>query len=304
MMKRYLAFSAAFLLAFGAAAFAQMGTGRVTGSLKDTEGKPIVGGKVTASSPETDRALETETDKDGKWALLGFRSGTYEFTFTADGYAPASYKASVKQMGRNPPMEVVLEALKMGQSSGGAGGALDAANKLFEAKDYQGAIAKYEELLAAQPTLYQVNYNIGSAYREMGDLEKATSYFQKVLDQDATNTAALVAMGDALVSLGKLDEAVPFFEKAIGQTTDEVIPFNVAEIYFNQGNADKAIEYYKLASERKPDWPEPYVKLGFAYLNKGDFASARASLEKAVEVAPPDSPQAQMAQQTLASLPK
>ena len=102
---------------------------------------------------------------------------------------------------------------------------------------------------------------------------------------------------------GKLDESVPYFEKAIDQTTDEVIPFNVAEIYFNQGNAAKAIEYYKKAAERKLDWPEPHLKLGFAYLNTGDMAAARASFEKVVEIAP-DSPQAAAAKQTLASLPK
>lgn len=305
MVKRFIAFGVAILLSAGATvAMAQMGTGRVTGTVKDPNGKPIANAKVSATTGDS-RPLETTTGKDGRWALLGFRSATYEFTFEAEGFQPAAYKNAVKQMGRNPSMDVVLEPLKMGQGSASseAGGKLDEANALFDQKQYKEAIAKYEELLAAEPTLYQVNYNIGAAYREMKDFDKAMTYFQKVLEQDPTNSASLVGMGDALVGEGKLDEAVGYFEKAIAQTQDEVIPFNVAEIYFNQGNAEKAIEYYKLASERKPDWPEPYLKLGFAYLNTGDMASARASFEKVVEIAP-DSPQAAAAKQTLASLPK
>jgi tetratricopeptide (TPR) repeat protein len=282
---------------------AQMGTGRITGTVKDPQGKPIAGAKVTASSPDNDKALEATTDKDGKWALLGFRSGSYEFTFAANGYQPQSYTNSIKQMGRNPPMDVVLEPLQMGQSAGGAGGKLTEANQLLEQKQYAEAIAKYEEILAAEPTLYQIHYNIGIAQQAKGDLDAAKASFQKVLDQEANNTGALVSIGDVLVAEGKLDEAVSYFEKAIGQTTDEVIPFNVAEIYFNQGNTAKALEYYQTAATRRPDWPDPHLKMGYANLNAGNMDAAIASFQKAVEVAP-DSPQAQMAQAALSSLKK
>jgi tetratricopeptide (TPR) repeat protein len=206
-------------------------------------------------------------------------------------------------MGRNPPMDVVLEPLQMGQSAGGAGGKLTEANQLLEQKQYAEAIAKYEEILAAEPTLYQIHYNIGIAQQAKGDLDAAKASFQKVLDQEANNTGALVSIGDVLVAEGKLDEAVSYFEKAIGQTTDEVIPFNVAEIYFNQGNTAKALEYYQTAATRRPDWPDPHLKMGYANLNAGNMDAAIASFQKAVEVAP-DSPQAQMAQAALSSLKK
>ncbi len=160
MLKRCTGFGVGMLLA-ASAVMAQMGTGRVTGTVKDPDGKPIAGAKITATNPESERALEATSGKDGKWALLGFRSGTYEFTFTADGYKPQSYKNAIKQMDRNPSMDVVLEPLGMGQSAGGAGGKLQEANALLEQKHYAGAIAKYEEILVAEPTLYQVYYNIG-----------------------------------------------------------------------------------------------------------------------------------------------
>jgi tetratricopeptide (TPR) repeat protein len=302
MFKRCTAFAVAFLLA-STTLTAQMGTGRVTGTVKDPQGKPIAGAKIKATNPESDRAIEGTADKDGKWALLGFRSGNYEFTFTADGYQPQSYTNNIKQMNRNPAMDVTLEPLQMGQSAGGAGGRLDEANQLLQQKQYPEALAIYEEILTAEPTLYQLYYNVGIVQREMGEFDKAAASFQKVLEQEADNTSALVALGDVYVAQGKLDEAVTYFEKAIGQTTDEVIPFNVAEIYFNLGNTAKALEYYQTASTRKPDWPEPHLKMGYAHLNAGNMDAAIASFQKVVEVAP-DSPQAQMAQAALSSLKK
>lgn len=304
MVQRHLTSALACAVVWCAASvFAQMGTGRVTGSVKDMEGNPVEGATITAASSTSERALEVTTGKDGKWALLGFRSGSYEFTFTAPGFKPQAYTQQVKQMGRNPSMDVVLEPLEQGQSSGGMGGVLGEANALFEQKDYAGAIAKYQEILSTEPTLYQVHYNIGSAQREMGQLDEARASFEKVLGQEPTHTAALVSIGDIFVQQGSLDEAVVYFEKAMDHTQDEIVPFNVAEIYMSRGEAAKALEFYMKSSERKPDWPEAHLKIAYAQVNLGDLAAARASFEKVVALAP-DSPQAQVAEQMLASLPQ
>ena len=280
-------------------AVAQMGTGRVTGSVQDTEGNPIEGATITATDADG-KTLEATSDDKGKWAILGFRSGTYEFTVQAAGFAPQAYKQQVRQMGRNPSMDFVLEHLAEGQAAGPGTSLLGEANELFENGQYDEALAKYDELLVAEPTLYQVYYNIGSVYRAKGEYDKAVEAFQKVLEQEPLHTNTLISMGDIMIEQKKFDEAVEYFEKAIDQTTDEIVPFNVAEIYFNKGNTDRAIELYKIAAERKPDWPDPHMKLAFAYLNKGDMDTAKVELEKVVELAP-DTAQGQTAKQMLAS---
>ncbi|MFQ5792352.1 MAG: carboxypeptidase regulatory-like domain-containing protein, partial [Acidobacteriota bacterium] len=170
-MKRFV-FTTVLLMTLVAGAAevaAQMGTGRASGTVKDTDGNPIEGAQIIAE--RDGRELTATADKKGRWAILGFRTGTYTFTFSANGYQPQSYKARMKQTGKNPTMNVVLERVQMGQAAGGsqAGTLLQEGNELFEQENYSEAVAKYQQLLEENPTLYQVHLNIGAAYRKMGE---------------------------------------------------------------------------------------------------------------------------------------
>ena len=308
MRNRYLVFGIIFgVFTSGSLALAQaMGRGRMKGSVHDTEGKPIEGAAITAEREDgkSVHVLETTSDSDGEWALLGFRSTRYEFNITAEGFQSQVSIQNVVQMGKNPFMDVVLPRLQIQEAAASGGpSALDKANEFFEQKHYAAAVARYQELLAEEPTYYQLNYSIGVAYHQMGELDNAIAAYEKMLAEEPMHTNSLLNIGDIMVQKGDLDAAVGFFEKAIDQSQDETIPFNVAEFYFNQGDTAKAIEYYQKAAERKPDWPEPHLKIGYAQLNAGSMDAAIAAFEKAVEVAP-GSPQAEMAESALSSLKK
>ncbi len=298
--KLALPVSLVLLVATGVA-LAQMGTGRVNGKITDAEGNGIEGTVITVFL-KSGKKLTGTSHEDGRWALIGFRAGTYDFNFQAEGYELKIEKRSVRTLGANE-MDVVLIPLVVAVNPLVRSEALlKEANELLKQEQYSEAIAKYEELLVAQPSFYQTHEFIAIAYREMGDYDAALAQFEKVLAEDASHAGALIGVGDMLVSQQKLDEAVEYFEKAVGQTTDAIVPFNVAEMYFNQQNAAKAVEFYRIATEYKPDWPDAHLKLGYAYLNTGDLDSAKAAFQKTVEVAP-ESPQAQMAQSALSSLP-
>ena len=112
----------------------------------------------------------------------------------------------------------------------------------------------------------------------------------------------VVNVGDVHVRKGEFDQAVTYFEQALEQAPeDEVLPFNVAEIYFDQGNVAGAIEYYKRAASIRTDWVEPELKLGYAYINMADMENAAVHFKKVIEMAP-DTPQAAVAQAALDSI--
>lgn len=294
-----------FMLVAGANELvAQMGTGRVAGTVKDTEDNAIEGAKVVAQMTGSDFQLEGTTDGKGRWAILGFRKGGYQFTFTAKGYVPQQFTSQVSGIGKNPSLNVVMEKMSSGQAfaSGPAADYLKEASTFYEQKQYAQALEKLNMILEEYPELYQIRLNTGNCYREMGEPVKAMEQYELVLAEEPDHTGALVNVGDMKVRSGELDDAVTYFEKAITQAPDdEVLPFNVAEIYFDQGDVDKAIEYYQRASEVRPDWPEPQLKLGYAYINNADMENAAAAFQKVIEVAP-DTPQAAMAQAALDSI--
>jgi Flp pilus assembly protein TadD len=306
MRNSYVALALIIMLVAAAGSIeAQMGTGRVAGTVKDTEGNAIEGAKIVAEMTGSDFSLEATSDNKGRWAVIGFRKGSYSFTVSAPGHVPQQFNTSVSGLGKNPSLNVVLEKMSMGQafSSGPAAELLNEANQLYDQKSYTEAIAKYEEVMVEFPTLYQIHLNMGNCYRDLGDTEKALAEYNIVLEQEPTHTGALVNLGDAMVRSGDLDEAVSYFEKAIEYAPeDEVLPFNVAEIYFDQGNVQKAIEYYERSATVKPDWPEPYLKVGYAYINMAQMDKAAEAFQKVLDVAPPESAQAQMAQAALSSI--
>lgn len=290
------------LLLISAFAAAQMGTGRVSGTVKDQEGNPIAGATVTAQTGDSGRVLEATSDDNGRWAILGFRSRTYDFAVQATGYMPYNYQAPMKQAGKNPDMDLILEQAQMGRSAGTGGGLLAEAQELHQAGRFDEALAKYDEVLMADPTVYQVNLNRGSVLRELGRADEAKDAYRMVLDMEADHAGALVGLAETSVAENDMDEALKYFEMAVEVTEDEVIPFNVAQIYFNNGNASGAIPFYEIASERRPDWAEPHLRIGVAYLNTGDLATAAEHLRMAIEV-DPESAEAAQAQAMLEALP-
>jgi len=81
------------------------------------------------------------------------------------------------------------------------------------------------------------------------------------------------------------------------------LAYNVGEIYFSTQKIDEAIHYFTISTQIKPDWPLPYLKLGYVYLNKGDYSNAEANFKKFLEM-DPNSPEAPTVQNILEYIAK
>jgi outer membrane protein assembly factor BamD (BamD/ComL family) len=69
--------------------------------------------------------------------------------------------------------------------------------------------------------------------------------------------------------------------------------FEQGNALLNEGEIDKAVRYFELSASTKPGWPKPYLKLGYAYVNKGEYKKAIDNFNKFVELDPqnPEVPQ-------------
>ncbi|MFO7865689.1 MAG: tetratricopeptide repeat protein [Candidatus Aminicenantes bacterium] len=282
------------------------GRGRIHGTVYDDLGNPLEKAKITAEHAEFGTKFTSESDEKGNWAIAGLGTGVFIITAAKDGYAPAQTRMNVSQFSSNNP-SVEMTLTKIGGEAAGvpdmenqeALALFEEGNQLFEQGQYQEAVAAYQEFLEKQPSIYQININIGNAFKEMQEYEKAISAFETVLDKvreekgslegNEAAARALAGIGESYISMDQLDKAGEYLSQAVDIfPKDETLAFNVGEIYFKQGKPAEAVQYYDTASNIKSDWPPPYRQKGYALLNLGDYAAAIESFEKFLEVAPDD----------------
>jgi tetratricopeptide (TPR) repeat protein len=297
-----------FLLSLPLSLLAQegRGKGRVRGEVYDEAGNPIAGAKIVATHLQSGTTFSGTSDKKGNWAVAGLGTGYFRFTVSAEGYGTTYHETRVSQFAQNnPPIKFTLKKVQVSAmdmpaiQDEGTLALFEEGNQLYEQQNYAEAVVKFEEFLSANPTIFQINLNIGNCYRELGEYDKAIETYNRILDKvkedkgsyegDESAARALASIGETHIKQGDLEKAGEFLMQAIEIfPQDEALAFNVGEIYFNQREIDKAIEYYQLATKINEKWGPPYRQMGYAYLNKGDYQAAIDSFKKFVQVAPDD----------------
>ena len=133
------------------------------------------------------------------------------------------------------------------------------ANIYLWQKEYEKAIAIYDECVASDPKDDYFIFNRGDTYKRMGDSDKAKADFEMILElakaSDKTSHNAYRYVGYAHLELGNANDAKTCFEKA-----EEVIKTdgtrggkcfciyqNWARYYLHVGDCQKALEQVELA---------------------------------------------------------
>lgn len=292
---------AAILLLAGGFAFGQAGrgVGRLGGVVYDLEEKPLEGVKLTLQfSENANLKFETTSNKKGEWSFLGLGTGNWTLTAVITGYMPQDKTLYVSQLSQNPKVVIHLQKITKGAgivADEATFAILEKGNQLFKDGKYDEAILSYQEFLGKNPNLYQIQLSIGDCYREKGDFAKAIETYNLVVEQaklDVTlgkemTAKALAGIGNCYLKQGKISEAQDLFRQSIENSPkDEILAYNVGEIYFSNQALDDALKYFDLAAQIKPDWPDPYLKLGYVYLNKADNAKAIEKFEKFLALEP------------------
>jgi len=284
-----------------------LGRGRIAGQVVDGAGAPIVEAKVVAESLQSHVKLDALTDKKGHFAIGGLGSGTWRITASKVGYVSAASAVTVAQLKSSPPIILTLPKASAAQGlpTDKVGLSLiDRGNVLLDQGDSDGALALYKEFQGKYPGVYQIGLNLAAAYLKKGDPASAEAEFKRTLEavikvrgdfkhDKATAIRALSGLGELAVRKGDMTAAQKDFSDALAVSPeDEGAAYNVGEMLFSNQQPDEAIKYFELAIRLKKDWPKPYYRLGFVYLNKGDYAKSLESFNKFVALDPenPETP--------------
>jgi tetratricopeptide (TPR) repeat protein len=133
-------------------------------------------------------------------------------------------------------------------------------------KDYQGAIAAFNEALLLNPTYAEAYFQRGLArFNAKGDLRWAVVDFNAALRLDPQNASILFARSMVHVASDNIEQAIADAKQAILLKPDYAAAYNLlGTIRQRQGETEKAIAAYKRAGE--------------LYLEQQDLANCRHCL--------------------------
>ena len=180
------------LPSFAAVATAQ--TGVITGAVRDVEGEPIVGAEVVGENTEWQRRVEATTNDSGRFSFVGLQRGRWLFVVRQRGYEPVQGFANVRGSGTGR-VNFVMETDPLHPPAPSTGvlanlrgdeleEAINAADALYDSGAFDAAIDAYEAVLDTVPRLTALHVQIGHAYREKNDIERALAAYRAVPSGD------------------------------------------------------------------------------------------------------------------------
>jgi tetratricopeptide (TPR) repeat protein len=284
MKIRNLAFSAAGMVLFALASFAQI-TG-VEGVVKGPDGKPVQGAIIKIHRTDIKGDYTTKgTDKRGHYIYNGLPIGTYEISLWIDGKQVDMLKG-VKTSPGDPQVHDFDE--KAAAADNGAKQAL--AQKAMETGQISDELARsltpeqkkdLQKQLDSQVEKRKKNSALNDAYN--GGMTAL----------DAAKAAPAADKG------AKYQEAIDSFNKAGELDPAQLAVWShLAEAYMGLAEAKtgpdhdaavaKALESYNKALALKPDDASLHNNYGLALAKAGKFQDALPELEKAAQLEPAD----------------
>ena len=149
--------------------------------------------------------------------------------------------------------------------------------KLKEAKDI------FEEILLDDPSDVEALCNIGIAFTELGENEKARKALSYCLKIDERNPDALEAMGCAFLRMDEYTEAKKYLEKALDLSAENAsVLRNLGVLYSKMGEAERCYACLQKSALIDPDDYLTQYALASAHAYFRRYAESRTILERLV----------------------
>jgi len=177
---------------------------------------------------------------------------------------------------------------------------------LLFGNDYDKTIECYTKLIEFEPQNADAYYNLANAYRSKDQggltragllldnnidksayLNKAIKYYEKAIELDPNLAQAYNNLATIYSQNGNMDKAQICLQKAIKLKPDFCDAYiNLAALYLNINEFDLVEEYYFKALNLKPNSVNLYIKIGDFYYNTGEYNKSKEYYSKALELNP------------------
>lgn len=297
---------AGLLLASLLSAQGWAGRGRLSGTVEDSEGKSVQGAtvKLTMDGAGPD---EVQTDRRGRWAKGGLRSGDWIVLVSKTGFVPTEHAVTINEYATGADRPVLKTQLRQSEGAGltddaGAQAAralLEQGNGLLAVEDFEGAITVFSEALPSLPDGAKASVLVIIAQNQIR-LERddeAIANLEKALALAPENVDALRLMSRRLTALGRSEEAQQYLARLPEdlRADPEILLREGVDLY-NQNDFEGAVEKLTAAIEGEPEWADAYYYRGLARMAATQNEAAAEDFRKMIELAP-DDPRAEEAKQ-------
>jgi len=301
---------------------AAQSTGMVRGIVKDMQGQPVEGAKVTIEADGSNRHFETKSNKKGEFIQIGLISGKYKVTAEKDKVVSNTADVSVA-ISRPGEANLVLGAAAAMANSKEVAAKTAELKKAFEegvtasrAGNHDDAIAKFKQAAELNPNCFDCYYNMAYSSTQKKDYESAEAAYKKAIEIKADYAEAWNGLANVYNATRKFDEAAKASAKAMelssalgagaagaggGGNADAL--FNQGVILWNAGKVADAKKQFEAAIAANPNHAESHYQLGMALVNEGNLPAAGAEFETYLKLAP-EGPNAATAKGIVATIKK
>ena len=154
-------------------------------------------------------------------------------------------------------------------------------------KVWMSKVALWEDVVKKSPEKLRAHTNLGSAYLEIGDLDKALKHFNKANEISPDNSKVFNYKGLMYSASGNYVEAIKQFDIALKYDPDYAEVYcNMGIIFMRQGKYDIALKHVKRSLELNPYYAQSYNTLGVIYFYQKRYNESVSQYNIAIEINP------------------
>jgi type IV pilus assembly protein PilF len=150
------------------------------------------------------------------------------------------------------------------------------------------ALRRLRQALEMAPDYAPAHNAIALLYGRLGQLNAAEKHYKLAIDYDPAFSAARTNYGSFLCQRNRIEEAEKSFIAAVRNPLydrPDLALANAGYCMYRAGQMEKAEKYFRAALERNPRLPNALISMSDISMKKGNALSARAYLQRYVEVA-------------------
>jgi tetratricopeptide (TPR) repeat protein len=157
--------------------------------------------------------------------------------------------------------------------------------RLLEKERYIEGVLLLELFKSARPDQPDFLYNLGMAYSDMGEFERALTNLHRLLELAPDHINGRVALGVALMRQGQDKQAMRELRRAVqDDPTNPWAQRNLGGCLLRLGEHEEALPYLEKATEVNPTDERAWFGLGQAYELAGKIDEADAAYRQVVEI--------------------